>query len=78
MTDAITQRALREAIRADVRERVDRIVDRLERQVHDLADPEDMAEALRIALAEVCDAVAEGLVAQVRENKRTRPRGDLT
>lgn len=76
MKDAVTQQALREAIRADVRRRVDHIVDRLERQVYDLEEPDDMAEALQEALAEVCDAVAEGLVAQMREGSSARPGSD--
>lgn len=77
MTDAVTQRALREAIQADVRRRVDRIVDRLERQVGELDDSEHMAEVLRRALAEVSDALAEGIVAQMREHGRAGPDGDL-
>jgi hypothetical protein len=76
MTDALTREVIREAIRADVRGRVDSIIDRLERQVSDLEEPEAMADALRAALAEVCDAVAEGLVAQMRENRRSRPGSD--
>lgn len=76
MTDAVTHNAIREAIRADVRERVDRIIDRLEREVAGLDEPDEMAAALRAALSEVCDAVAEGLVAQMRENQRARPGRD--
>ena len=76
MPEDLTQQVIRDAIRADVRGRVDQIIDRLERQVAELEEPEAMADVLRSALAEVCDVVAEGLVAQMRENRRTLPDSD--
>ena len=76
MTDAVTQQAIREAIRSDMRSRIAIIIDRLEHQMHELDEPEHLAEALRLALVEVSDALAEGVVAQMRESAPERPGGD--
>ena len=59
-----------DAIRADVHTRVDDALDRLEASVGYLQDFGDLEAALKGALAEVADVVAEGLVAQLREVRR--------
>jgi hypothetical protein len=55
---------------------VEGIVDQLETDVQELDDPDLMNRALRSALADVSDVLAEGIVAQVRENTKTHPRPD--
>ncbi len=72
MTDIATTGALLEAIRADVRTRVDSIVDRLEVQVEELDQPAHLEEALREALVEVTGVLAEGIVAHLREKRLSR------
>ena len=65
-----TTAALLEAINADVRRRVDEILDRLEVLMPELVDQMEMESVLEYALCEVTDAVAEGAVALVREVHR--------
>ena len=65
-----TTAALLEAINADVRKRVDEILDRLEVLMPELLDQMEMESVLEYALCEVTDAVAEGAVALVREVHR--------
>jgi hypothetical protein len=60
---------LQNAIRADVHIRVDGVMGRLEQQVETLGDMQDLEVALETALAEVADAMAEGILAQMREAK---------
>ncbi len=67
MTYQATRLAILEAIRADLRVRVDHIVDRLEVDVHTLDEPSRMERALRSALAALSDVLAEGIQAQMRE-----------
>lgn len=71
MTDLVTRLAILEAIQADVRRRVDRIVDRLERDVTCDDEPRHTEEALRDALTELAETLAEGIHAQMREAGRT-------
>ena len=65
-----TTHALLEAINADVRGRVDEILDRLEAIMPELLDKVEMESVIEYALSEVTDAVAEGAVALVREVHR--------
>lgn len=67
-----TARALIEAIDADIRLRVDRIVDRVEDQVDTLAGPRALEAAIHDALVEVTEVVAEGMVARLREVRLAR------
>lgn len=74
-TDQSTTDLLQRAIRADVHVRVDRVMGRLEQQVESLGDLKELEVALEAALAEVADAMAEGIIAQMREAKRADRRG---
>jgi hypothetical protein len=69
---------LQNAIRADVHIRVDGVMGRLEQQVETLGDMQDLEVALETALAEVADAMAEGILAQMREAKLGDRRTDST
>ncbi len=62
--------AMLEAINADVRKRVDAILDRLEILLPELIDQMEVESVVEYALSEVTDAVAEGAVAAVREVHR--------
>lgn len=71
MTDLATKLAILEAIQSDVRHRVDRIVDRLAQEVESNDDGSaPMAAALRCALADLSEVLAEGIHAQIREGER--------
>jgi hypothetical protein len=70
MTDAETKSLLLEVIRADVRSRVDTIVDRLEAEVDCLERLDDVEHAMRGALIEVTEVLAEGIAAHLRETRR--------
>lgn len=74
--DQSTTDLLQNAIRADVHIRVDGVMGRLEQQVETLGDMKQLEEALEQALAEVADAMAEGIIAQMREAKRADRRRD--
>jgi hypothetical protein len=65
-----TSRLFQDAIRADVHARVDLVMGRLETEIETLHDAKELEDALQRALAEVADAMAEGIVAQLREAKR--------
>ena len=73
MTDRATQRALLEAIRADVRSRVDCTIERFVMEAHESAPGSGVDTVLRDALAEVSTILTEGIVAQMRESGRIRP-----
>ena len=68
-----TSRLFQDAIRADVHARVDLVMGRLETEIETLQGAQELEEALQQALADVADAMAEGIVAQLREAKRLRP-----
>lgn len=70
-----TTRAILEAIEADVRVRVDRIVDRVEREVDRLHGGDELETAIHDALVDVTEVVAEGMVARLREIRRARAAG---
>ena len=70
MTDLATKLAILEAIQADVRRRVDRIVDRLERDMASSDEPLSLDQAFRDALSDLSSVLAEGIHAQMREGGR--------
>jgi hypothetical protein len=65
-----TSRLFQDAIRADVHARVDLVMGRLEHEIEDLRGAGELEQALERALADVADAMAEGIVAQLREAQR--------
>jgi len=65
-----TSRLFQDAIRADVHARVDLVMGRLEHEIEDLQGAGELEQALEQALADVADAMAEGIVAQLREAQR--------
>jgi len=65
-----TSRLFQDAIRADVHARVDLVMGRLEHEIEDLQGAVELEQALERALADVADAMAEGIVAQLREAQR--------
>jgi len=67
VTDRETRRAILEAIRADVRSRVDHIMDRFVHEAYEAVPRNQGAGVLEEALADVSDVLAEGIVAQRRE-----------
>ena len=69
--DRRTTQLFRAAIRADVHTRVDDALDRLAVSVDYGGEQTELERALEGALSEVADAVAEGLVAQMREIRRS-------
>ncbi len=74
--DRVVTRLLHDAIRADVHARVDAVLNQLDSRVDYLRETDDLELALEDALADVADAVAEGLVAQLRECRRLRHGAD--
>ncbi len=73
MTNRATQRALLEAIQADVRSRVDSTIEHFVMEAHETTPGSGVDTILRDALAEVSSILAEGIVAQMRESGRIRP-----
>ena len=73
MTDRDTRHAILEAIRADVRLRVDHIMDRFVHEAYDAVPRTEGADVLEEALADVSDVLSEGIVAQRRESAWLRP-----
>lgn len=69
-----TSRLFQDAIRADVHARVDLVMGRLEHEIADLQGAGELERALERALSDVADAMAEGIVAQLREAQRDRER----
>lgn len=65
-----TLRLFQDAIRADVHARVDLVMGRLEYDIESIHDARELEAALQRALADVSDAMAEGIVAQLREVRR--------
>lgn len=65
-----TSRLFQDAIRADVHARVDLVMGRLEHEIEELRGAGELEQALERALADVADAMAEGIVAQLREAQR--------
>lgn len=72
-----TRDALIQAIRADVRARVTRILDRFERELH-AADAAERDAVVRQALVDMSVALTDGLHAQLRELRLGGTLGDRT
>lgn len=70
MKSAAASGVLLEAVRADVRARVEAIVRQLEADVDRLDRRDEIETVLRATLDEVTDVLAEGLVAHLRETRR--------
>lgn len=68
--DGSTLRLFQDAIRADVHARVDLVMGRLEHDITEIEVASELERALEQALADVADAMAEGIVAQLREVRR--------
>jgi hypothetical protein len=73
VTDRDTRRAILEAIRADVRSRVEHIMDRFVRDAYEAVPRNAGAGVLEEALADVSGVLSEGIVAQRRETAGQRP-----
>ena len=73
MTDRETRQAILEAIRADVRARVDVIMVRFVHRAYEAAAPSEAADVLDETVSEVCDVLSEGIVAQAIEGGRMHP-----
>lgn len=73
VTDPETRRAILEAIRADVRSRVEHIMDRFVGEAYEAVPGNAGARVLEEALADVSGVLAEGIVAQRRETAGQRP-----
>lgn len=73
MTDRDTRHAILEAIRADVRSRVEHIMDRFVHEAYEAVPRNEGAGVLEDALAEVSDVLSEGIGAQRRESAWLRP-----
>jgi len=71
--DRDTRRALLEAIRADVRLRVDHILDRFIHRAYEARTGDEGAGVLEETLVDVSYVLGEGIAAQVRENRPLRP-----
>lgn len=65
-----TLRLFQAAIRADVHARVDLVMGRLEYAIASIQDARELEEAFQRALADVSDAMAGGIVTQLREAGR--------
>ena len=70
-----TLRLFQDAIRADVHARVDLVMGRLEHEITEIRAAGELERALEQALADVADAMAEGIVAQLREARRLESDG---
>ena len=73
MTDRETRQAILEAIRADIRSRIDLIMVRFVHRAYEAAPLSEAADVLDDAVSEVSDVLSEGMVAQAREGGRKHP-----
>ena len=67
LSDAITRQLLREAVRADVRARLDEIADRLEGRLAEAVRLEELEDLVAQSLAEAARAVADEFAVRLRE-----------
>ena len=70
VSDPSTMSALRDAIQADMRGRLEELADRLEVEVEGTRRVEDLETLLAEALGEVTELFAAGFVARLRESRR--------
>jgi len=73
VTDRQTRQAILEAIRADIRSRIDLIMVRFVHRAYEAAPLSEAADVLDDAVSEVSDVLSEGMVAQAREGGRMHP-----
>jgi hypothetical protein len=73
VTDRETRQAILEAIRADIRSRIDLIMIRFVHRAYEAAPLGEAADVLDEAVSEVSDVLSEGMVAQAREGGRMHP-----
>jgi hypothetical protein len=73
VTDRETRQALLEAIRADVRSRIDVIMVSFVHRAYEAAPLSETAAVLEEAVSDVSDVLSEGMVAQAREGGRLHP-----
>jgi hypothetical protein len=69
MSDPSTVGALRDAIRADMRDRLDEVADRLELEVTSTDRADELEALLTEALGEVTQVFASGFAARLRESR---------
>ena len=67
MSDAITRQLLREAVRADVRARLDEIAERLEGRLAEAVQLEELEDLVAQSLAEAARVVADEFAVRLRE-----------
>ncbi|MDP2470038.1 MAG: hypothetical protein Q8W46_04220 [Candidatus Palauibacterales bacterium] len=72
MTDRETRQAILEAIREDLRSRVDEIMERFVHDAYEANPGSGDDSSLRAALADVSEVLAEGIAAQIRESEPPR------
>jgi hypothetical protein len=71
VSDPSTMSALRDAIQADMRYRLDELADRLEHDVECTERLEDLEQLLADAFSEVTQVFASGFAARLRESRNS-------
>lgn len=71
VSDPSTMSALRDAIQADMRDRLDELADRLEHEVKSTERVEDLEQLLADAFSEVTQVFASGFAARLRESRNS-------
>lgn len=71
VSDPSTMSALRDAIQADMRYRLDELADRLEHEVESTERVEDLEQLLADAFSEVTQVFASGFAARLRETRNS-------
>jgi len=71
MSDPSTVSALRAAIQADMRDRLDEVADRLELEVTSTERADELETLLAEALGEVTQVFASGFAARLRESRHS-------
>lgn len=71
MSDPSTTSALRDAIQADMRERLDELAERLEHEVESAERVEELEQVLTHAFTEVTQVFAAGFAARLRESRHS-------
>ena len=71
MSDPSTVNALRDAIQADMRDRLDEVADRLELEVTSTERADELETLLAEALGEVTQVFASGFAARLRESRHS-------
>ena len=71
VNDPATMSALRDAIQADMRYRLDELADRLEHDVESTERVEDLEQLLADAFSEVTQLFASGFAARLRESRNS-------